>query len=94
MEVEGVLEGVGVLSLSSESFNSCDLPLHILKTMGGLEDSLIVLFTFELKTVLVSEVVLVFDEKNLRGELDRVVLSLGSYVRRDFFGGLYGGDFE
>lgn len=46
--------------------------------MGGLGGSLLDLFTFELKTVLVSEVVLGLHEKNLRGELDRVVLSLGS----------------
>lgn len=35
-DVEGVLEGVTVLSDSSESFKSCDLPRQIRKTIGGL----------------------------------------------------------
>lgn len=86
-EVEGVLEGVGVLSDSSESFNSCDLPLHILNTIGGFGGSVVlVLFTFELKTVFSGG--LLFEEKNLRGELALVVLSLASYVVRAFLVGL------
>lgn len=38
MEAAAVL-GVKVLSDSSESLNNLDLPLHILKTIGGLLSS-------------------------------------------------------
>lgn len=51
VDVDGVLEGVGVLSDSSESFTSWDFPWHILKTMGGFVSFLFVLLALELRTV-------------------------------------------
>lgn len=58
-EVDGVLDGVGVLSDSSESLSSCDLPRHIRSTIGGLDSSrFATLFTFGLSTVVLSELFL------------------------------------
>lgn len=79
LEVEGVLEGVGVLSDSSESLSNWDFPRHILNTIGGFVGSLfLLLFTFELNTVFSVVVLLLLllllDEKNFRGEDALVVL--------------------
>lgn len=73
VEVDGVLDGVGVLSDSSESFKSCDLPRHILRTMGGLESSRFALFAFEVSTVF--SLVLFFEEKNFFGDVVLLVLA-------------------
>lgn len=78
LEVEGVLDGVGVLSDSSESLTNCDLPLQILNTIGGFVSGELLIFLFEFATgeVLFSDggVGGLFEAKNF---LDVVVLLVG-----------------
>lgn len=89
-EDDGVLEGVGVLSDSSESLSSCDFPLQILSTIGGLGGSV----AFVLFTLLVLSTVFsgVFERKNFLGEELRVVHGGGSKTIFDFLGGWHVGD--
>lgn len=66
--------GVTVLSDSSVSFTSWDLPLHIRNTIGGLGDSLVSLLSLLLLLLDIFCVMTTFscallDEKNFLGEL-------------------------